>query len=42
MGWIENSKKEPKKTLTAEKGNKTWYTRFISQVVEIKSHTIKS
>ncbi|CAI8289031.1 MAG: Uncharacterised protein [Flavobacteriia bacterium] len=39
---IERWKEDGLHKAAKEKGNKTWYTQFISQVVEIKSHTIKS
>ena len=39
---IERWKEDSMHKAAKDKGKKSWYTRFISQVVEIKSHTIKS
>ena len=39
---IERWKEDSLHKAAKDKGKKSWYTRFISQVVEIKSHTIKS
>jgi heme-degrading monooxygenase HmoA len=39
---IERWKEDSLHKTAKDKGKKSWYTRFISQVVEIKSHTIKS